>query len=107
MEYLNIAVVSPDEAYNRTLCMSLLHSCRQLEVTAYTSRQFVLAWSEYQGSGAWVLMFKHLHENCIKRNITRIIMNPQLEENYKVQSLFGEYKTIPFMRRRAYKKHIG
>ena len=33
-------------------------------------------------------------------------MNPQLEENYKVQSLFGEYKTVPFMRRRAYKKSI-
>ena len=27
-------------------------------------------------------------------------------ENYKVQSLFGEYKTVPFMRRRAYKKSI-
>ena len=53
MEYLNIAVVSSDEAYNRTLCMSLLHSCRQLEVTAYTSRQFVLAWSEHHGSGAF------------------------------------------------------
>lgn len=53
MEYLNIAVVSADEAYNRTLCMSLLQSCRQLKVTAFTSRQFVLAWSEHQGSGAF------------------------------------------------------
>ncbi len=53
MEYLNIAVVSPDETYNRTLCMSLLHSCRQLNITAYTSRQFVLAWAEHQGSGAF------------------------------------------------------
>lgn len=53
MEYLNIAVVSSDEDYNRTLCMSLLHSCLQIEVTAYTSRQFVLAWSEHQGSGAF------------------------------------------------------
>ena len=33
-------------------------------------------------------------------------MNPQLEENYKVQSLFGEYTTHPFMRRRAYKRHV-
>lgn len=53
MEYLNIAVVSSDDAYNRTLCMSLLHSCRQLKVTAFTSRQFVLAWSEHQGSSAF------------------------------------------------------
>ena len=38
--------------------------------------------------------------------IDTIILNPQLEENYKVQSLFGDYKTEPFMRRRAYKKAI-
>ena len=60
----------------------------------------------YQQCGIPVLLFKYLHENCIKRGITQIIMNPQLEDNYKVQSLFGEYKTIPFMRRRAYKKTI-
>ena len=61
---------------------------------------------EYQQCGVPVLLFKYLHENCIKRGIHTIIMNPQLEENYKVQSLFGDYKTEPFMRRRAYKKHI-
>ena len=61
---------------------------------------------EYQQCGIPVLLFKYLHENCIKRGIDTIIMNPQLEENYKVQSLFGEYKTVPFMRRRAYKKSI-
>lgn len=59
---------------------------------------------EYQQRGIPVLLFKYLHENCIKRGIDTIIMNPQLEENYKVQSLFGEYKTTPFMRRRAYKR---
>ena len=61
---------------------------------------------DYQQCGIPVLLFKFLHENCIKRGIDTIIMNPQLEENYKVQSLFGEYKTVPFMRRRAYKKSI-
>ena len=61
---------------------------------------------EYQQCGIPMLMFKYLHENCIKRGIDTIIMNPQLEENYKVQSLFGEYITHPFMRRRAYKRHM-
>ena len=61
---------------------------------------------EYQQCGVPVLLFKYLHENCLSRGIDRIIMNPQLEENYKVQSLFGEYKTTPFMRRRAYKKRM-
>ena len=46
MENLNIAVVSPDEAYNRVFCMSLLDTCRQISVTAYTTREFVLQWAD-------------------------------------------------------------
>lgn len=61
---------------------------------------------DYQNCGITVPMFKYIHENCIKRGIDRIILNPQLEENYKVQGLFGEYQTDPFMRRRAYTKEI-
>ena len=61
---------------------------------------------EYQDKGASVLLFKYIHENCIKRGITKMILNPQLEENFKVQSLFGEYTTEPFMRRRAYSKPV-
>ena len=60
----------------------------------------------HQQKGVPLLLFKYLHENCLRRGIDKIIMNPQLEENYKVQSLFGDYKTVPFMRRRAYKKEI-
>ena len=48
---------------------------------------------EYQGKGANVLMFKYIHENCIRLGIKRMLLNPQLEENYKVQSLFGETRS--------------
>jgi len=61
---------------------------------------------EYQQCGIPLLLFKYIHENCLKRGIDRIIMNPQLEENYKVQSLFSDYESVPFMRRRAYKLTI-
>lgn len=61
---------------------------------------------EYQQCGIPLLMFKYIHENCVRRGIKQIIMNPQLEENYKVQSLFGDYESVPFMRRRAYKLTI-
>ena len=61
---------------------------------------------EYQQCGIPLLLFKYIHENCLKRGINRIIMNPQLEENYKVQSLFSDYESVPFMRRRAYKLTI-
>ena len=62
---------------------------------------------EYQGKGASVLMFKHIHENCIKRGVNRLILNPQLEENFKVQTLFEQYTVEPFSRRRAYKKKLS
>ena len=61
---------------------------------------------KYQGCGVTLLLFKYLHENCVRRGVDKVILNPQLEENYKVQSLFGNYHTEPFMRRRAYKKSI-
>ena len=61
---------------------------------------------EYQGSGAWVLLFKYLHQNCIKRNVHKMIMNPQLEENVKVQTLFTQYNPQFYTRRRSYVKAI-
>lgn len=61
---------------------------------------------EYQGKGVSVLMFKQLHENCVRRGVTRMIMNPQLETNAKVQSLFGDYETELYTVRRAYRKSL-
>lgn len=61
---------------------------------------------EYQGKGASVLMFKAIHENCIRRGITRMILNPQLEDNFKVQTMFEQYEVEPYMRRRAYRKPL-
>jgi GNAT superfamily N-acetyltransferase len=61
---------------------------------------------EYQGKGANVLMFKYIHENCIRLGIKRMLLNPQLEDNHKVQSLFGEYDPQPYQRRRSYVKEI-
>ena len=61
---------------------------------------------EYQSKGAALLLLKYLHENCIKAGVTTMLMNPQLEENIKVQTLFDIYESKVFQRRRAYKKQI-
>ncbi|MCF0164932.1 MAG: N-acetyltransferase [Bacteroidales bacterium] len=61
---------------------------------------------EYQGTGAHILMFKHIHENCIKSGIDKMIMNPQLEQNLKVQTLFEQYRQEEIIRRRAYSRSI-
>lgn len=61
---------------------------------------------EYQGKGTSVLMFKAIHENCIRRGVTRMILNPQLEDNFKVQTMFEQYEVEPYMRRRTYSKPL-
>ncbi len=61
---------------------------------------------EYQAKGAALLMVKYLHENYIRLGIKRMLMNPQLEENYKVQTLFEPYDPQPYQRRRSYVKEI-
>ena len=61
---------------------------------------------EYQAKGAAMLMFKYLHENFIRLGIKRLLLNPQLEENYKVQTLFGVYDPQPYQRRRSYVKEL-
>lgn len=61
---------------------------------------------EYQGAGAPVLLFQKIHENCLKRGVHKVILNPQLEENFKVQTLFEQYKPSFYTRRRSYVKTI-
>ena len=61
---------------------------------------------EYQAKGAALLMFKYLHENYIKLGIKRLLLNPQLEDNHKVQTLFGDYHPQDYQRRRSYGKEI-
>ncbi|MCF0177860.1 MAG: N-acetyltransferase [Bacteroidales bacterium] len=61
---------------------------------------------EYQGTGAHILMFKFIHENARKAGITQMIMNPQLEDNFKVQTLFEQYRQETIIRRRAYSMQI-
>ena len=57
---------------------------------------------EYQAKGAALLMFKYLHENYLRLGIKRMLLNPQLEDNHKVQTLFGDYNPQPYQRRRSY-----
>ena len=61
---------------------------------------------EYQAKGAALLMFKYLHENYLRLGIKHMLLNPQLEDNHKVQSLFGEYNPQPYQRRRSFVKEI-
>ena len=62
---------------------------------------------EYQAKGAALLMFKYLQENFMRLGIKRMLLNPQLEDNHKVQALFGEgYDPKTYQRRRSYTRDL-
>ena len=94
------------KARGRLFPLGFVHILRALRRNDTLEALMIGVLPEYQGKGANVLMFKHIHENALKFGIDKMILNPQLEENFKVQSLFEQYETEPFMRRRAYSKKI-
>ncbi len=61
---------------------------------------------EYQSKGAALLMFRYLLENYHRLGIKHMLLNPQLEENEKVQSLWDNFDTQMYQRRRSYVKEL-
>lgn len=90
------------KAKGRLFPFGFIHILRALRKNDTLEALMIGILPEYQGTGANVLLFKHIHENALKKGISRMILNPQLENNFKVQSLFEQYETTPYMRRRSY-----
>ena len=61
---------------------------------------------EYQSKGVVVLMFKYLLDNYQRLGIRQMLLNPQLEENHKVQNLWNMFESRQYQRRRCYVKDI-
>ena len=94
------------KARGKLFPFGFIHILRALKKNDTLEALLIGVLPEYQACGVPVLMFKDLHEGCLRRGIKTILLNPQLEENYKVQTLFEAYDPQPYMRRRAYKKSI-
>ncbi len=84
--------------------LGLLRLFRALKKNDTLEALMIGVLPEYQGKGAILPIFKYLHQNAIKRGIKRMVLNPQLEDNLKVQNLFEQYETTPYTRRRSYIK---
>lgn len=61
---------------------------------------------EYQGQGAFALIFNDLLESYMKLGIVDVESNPELETNTKVQSQWNNFEREQHKRRRAYKKGL-
>lgn len=95
------------KAKGRLFPFGFIHILKALKKNDTLEALMIGVLPEYQGKGAHVLLLKHIHDNAIKYGINRMILNPQLEDNFKAQNLFEQYTYEPYMRRRAYSMKIG
>ena len=95
------------KARGRIFPSGFIHLLRALRRNDTLDALMIGVLPEYQGKGASLLIFKQIHESCLKYGISRMRANPQLETNFKVQSVFDDiYETHEFQRRRCYVKEI-
>lgn len=94
------------KARGRLLPFGFLHILKALRKNDTIEALMIGILPKYQGLGASALMFKELLDSCRKYGIVRILANPQLENNYKVQSIFDGFENHQFMRRRSYVKSL-
>ena len=94
------------KAKGRLFPFGFIHLLRALKKNDLLEAYMIGTLPEYQGKGVAVLIFKHIHENAIKYGMKRMITNPQMETNRKVQSLWDNYEHEHYVRRRSYTKGI-
>lgn len=95
------------KAKGRLFPLGFVHLLRALRRNDTLDALMIGVMPQYQGKGASLLIFKYLLDSCRKYGIKRMLANPQLEDNLKVQSVFdGILETHPFMRRRSYVKAL-
>jgi hypothetical protein len=61
---------------------------------------------EYQGQGAFALIFNEMLGNFMKLGIVDVESNPELENNTKMQTQWNEFEKEQHKRRRAFKKEL-
>lgn len=94
------------KAKGRLFPFGFIHLLKALRKNDLLEAYMIGTLPEYQGKGVAILIFKHIHENAIKYGMKRMITNPQMETNRKVQSLWDSYEHEHYVRRRSYTKGI-
>jgi len=61
---------------------------------------------EYQNKGVAALIFKEMNETFLKKGITKVETNPELEENKAIQALWKDYESTQHKERQTFKISI-
>lgn len=95
------------KAGGRLLPFGFIHLLKAMHKNDTIEALMIGVLPEYQGTGASALLCREIHRSCLKYGIRRMLSNPQLEDNVKVQTMFSDsLEAREFMRRRSYVKEI-
>lgn len=90
------------KAKGKLFPFGFLHILRALKKNDLVEALMIGIAPEHQGKGINAIMFHHIFKGCQKYGFKRLVLNPQLESNTRVTTLFDEYNPKLYMRRRCY-----
>lgn len=83
-----------------------LHILKAMKKNEVVDMLLVAIRKDLQGKGVNAILMRELYESYIRNNIKYAESNPELEDNKKVQSIWGSFDAVQHKRRRCYIKSI-
>jgi GNAT superfamily N-acetyltransferase len=88
----------------RLFPFGFIHLLRALKKNTTIHMYLIGVRPDYQNRGALAMMYYHLHQACLKHGITRATTHAQLEDNLKAISIWKNYDSRIYNRRRCWVK---
>jgi hypothetical protein len=91
----------------RLFPFGFIHLLRALKRNTEIHMYLIGVRPDYQGRGALALIYHELHKSYLKHGITRTTTHPQLEDNLKAISIWKNYDSRIYVRRRCWVKYFS
>ncbi|MCX6245672.1 MAG: hypothetical protein NTU98_13340 [Bacteroidetes bacterium] len=90
----------------RIFPFGFLHLLRALKKNDTIHMYLIGVRPDHQNKGALALVYYSLHKSYLEHGITRATTHPQLEDNLKAISIWKNYNSRVYIRRRCWVKHF-
>ena len=110
-DVIAFGVTIPDMTHALQKCkgrlfpFGFLHLYRALRKNDTIHMYLIGVRPDYQGRGALALVYSELHKAYLKNGIVKTTTNAQLENNLKAISIWKNYDSRIYQRRRCWEKH--
>ena len=112
-DVVGFGVTIPDLTHALQKCkgklfpFGFIHVYRALKKNDAIHMYLIGVHPDYQGRGALALVYSELHKAYIKHGITKATTHSQLENNLKAISIWKNYDSRIYLRRRCWEKHFS